>query len=288
MFSRLSVSHYLISLSERGDTQQLSTALRWPTLTQAALETESVLVAARTGTVAHESTIHRMLCAAAQHGHEDIVELLLAFGLEHGLTAGEMITTNTMDARFNLKPLEVLLKFKAVDYNVFHHPLHLGADILYIACWGGPNEDDAPRGKWLGFVKHLLEVEGRDANTPNAAPGTRRHRPGRLLRIACREASVEIVECLLHNGAIVEGSQAMRTASCLGRVDVLEVLLKYGGDVNELAEQETVDGPPGSPLHVAAAAGRKNVCEWLVRHGADETLRNREGKTPKDIDYSHS
>jgi ankyrin repeat protein len=83
-------------------------------------------------------------------------------------------------------------------------------------------------------------------------------------------------------------SQAMRTASCLGRVDVLELLLKYGGDVNELAEQETVDGPPGSPLHVAAAAGRKNVCEWLFRHGAGETLRNREGKTPKDIDYSHS
>lgn len=81
----------------------------------------------------------------------------------------------------------------------------------------------------------------------------------------------------------MEGSRAMRKASYLGRVDVLKLLLEYGGDVNELAEQETVDGPAGSPLHVAAAADRSNIYQWLVRHGANESLlQNSKGKTPKD------
>lgn len=89
-----------------------------------------------------------------------MVELLLAFGRKNGLTAKDMVTADTMDAAFKLKPLEVLLKFKVEDPNVFYHPQHLGADILHIACSGGPNDDDAPRGKWLGFVKYLLEIEG--------------------------------------------------------------------------------------------------------------------------------
>ena len=209
-----------------------------------------------------------MLCATARGGHEDVIEMLLAFGQQHNLTASDMISMDTMDASLRSKPLEVLLKFKTVVPNVFHHHLHIRADILYIACRGGPNADDAPRGKWLGFVKHLIEVEGRDANTPDATPGTRRYRPGRLLYIVCREASTETVECLLKNGAIVEGSRAMRKASYLGRIDVLALLLKYGGDINELAKQETVDGSAGSLLHVAAAAGKDDVYEWLVRHGS--------------------
>lgn len=73
----------------------------------------------------------------------------------------------------------------------------------------------------------------------------------------------------------------MRTASYNGTIDVLEVLERYGGDVNELAEQETDDGPAGSPLHVAAAAERGDVYEWLVRRGADDGLENSVGRTPR-------
>lgn len=163
---RPSASHHLITLSGNGDLQELSTALQWPSFAQIALQTESVLFDARVGSMFPELNLHRMLCAAARSGHADIVQLLLSFGQMHNLTAKDTITMDTMDAALQEKPLEVLLNFKAVDPGVFHHPLHMGSHILYIACRGGPSRDDAPRRRWLNFVKHLVEVEGRDVNTP--------------------------------------------------------------------------------------------------------------------------
>ncbi|KAF2623625.1 hypothetical protein BU25DRAFT_424606 [Macroventuria anomochaeta] len=221
MGSRSSASHHLTTLSENGDAQQLFTALEWPSLAQVGLQTESVLIDAQVGVVRQESNLHQ------------IVQLLLEFGQTHDVASKEMVIMDTMDAALHEKPLEVLLKFRAVDPNVFSHPLHLGSDILQIACRGGPDRDDAPRGKRLNFVQYLLEVEGRDPNTPNARPGSRRHRPGKLLYTACWKASLEIVESLLAYGAIVKGPGAMPSASYHVKIDVLD-LLKYDVEVNEL------------------------------------------------------
>jgi hypothetical protein len=51
MESYPSASHYLIALCEKSDLQQLSTALDWPSFAHVALQTEGVLVDARTGTI---------------------------------------------------------------------------------------------------------------------------------------------------------------------------------------------------------------------------------------------
>jgi ankyrin repeat protein len=75
----------------------------------------------------------------------------------------------------------------------------------------------------------------------------------------------------------------MRTASCHGRIDVLEALLKYGGDVNDVSGRADSHGPPGTPLHVATAAKREDMMRWLLAHGAGVTIKSCEGITPQEI-----
>jgi ankyrin repeat protein len=95
-------------------------------------------------------------------------------------------------------------------------------------------------------------------------------------------ACPEIIESMLAHGATIAGATALRTAAFHGRIDVLELLVKYGGDVNEVASEGELGEASGTPLHVAAAAGREDVARWLLDNGADVTVKNAEGKTAKE------
>lgn len=59
-------------------------------------------------------------------------------------------------------------------------------------------------------------------------------------------------------------------------IDIFQVefLCGHGADVNK--------GQRSSSLHYAACFGRPNVVKTLLRHGANVTLRDEEGKTPLD------
>jgi ankyrin repeat protein len=222
-----------------------------------------------------------MIIAAAKAGHTDIVEILLSFGQQHNIPVPEMITMDTMGAAVASlkKPLEVLLKYRAVDPKVFSRHLHLGTDLLSVACTGGKGGT-----QYLGLLRYLMDA-GFDPNK-NRPPFARRRSPGHL-EWACWQACPEIVESMLAHGATIKGSYAMRTATFHGRIDVLELLVKYGGDVNEVAEEGEIGEPQGAPLHVAAvadvpAAGREAVVRWLLAHGADVTVKDSKGTTAKE------
>jgi ankyrin repeat protein len=282
MYSPESPSHQLIALSREGELQQLSSALQQPTTAQIALGTESFLIDARTQVHMRALVLERMIEAAARPGHTDVVEMLILFGQQHDIAASHMVTMDTLDAAWDENCLEILLKFQVVDPDVFYRPRHLGADLLSSVCWGGPDEEEFPRIKYLGLLQHLMSI-GFDPNKSGVDPTSRRYRPGSNLRVACRIAGCEIIECLLQHGAVIKESIAMRTASCHGRIDVLEALLKYGGDVNEVSGREDSDGPSGTPLHVAAAAEREDAVRWLLAHGADVTIKNCDGISPQEI-----
>jgi ankyrin repeat protein len=282
MYSPESPSHQLIALSREGELQQLSSALQQPTTAQIALGTESFLIDARTQVHMRALVLERMIEAAARPGHTDVVEMLILFGQQHDIAASLMVTMDTLDAAWDENCLEILLKFQVVDPDVFYRPRHLGADLLSSVCWGGPDEEEFPRIKYLGLLQHLMSI-GFDPNKSGVDPTSRRYRPGSNLRVACRIAGCEIIECLLQHGAVIKESRAMRTASCHGRIDVLEALLKYGGDVNEVSGREDSDGPSGTPLHVAAAAEREDAVRWLLAHGADVTIKNCDGISPQEI-----
>lgn len=54
----------------------------------------------------------------------------------------------------------------------------------------------------------------------------------------------------------------------------VDFLCSRGADVNR--------GQRSSSLHYAACFGRPNVVKTLLRHGANASLRDEEGKTPLD------
>jgi ankyrin repeat protein len=275
-------SNQLIALSKNGELEQLSTALQQPATSQIALGAKDVLVDARTGVRRSQLVLKLMLEAAAASGHADTVELLLSFGQQHNVAASDMVDPDTMSAALNEKPLEVLLKFQAVDPAVFTRGLHIGGSLLTASSAGGPNSEDIPRSKYLGLARHLMEI-GVDPNNPKAMSRSRRSSMNCPLYMASWMATPEIVETFLAHGAKVKGTKAMHSASCNARIDVLELLLKHGGDINEETEEEDGDGPPGTPLHVAAAGAKADVVRWLLDHGADATKKNCKGMSAKDV-----
>jgi ankyrin repeat protein len=118
---------------------------------------------------------------------------------------------------------------------------------------------------------------------PNEERIERLRGPGHLLFTACMSRPLQLIECLLDHGIVVVGSCATRSAAARGRRDVLETLLRYGADVNEASSTSDINGSTGTALHVAAERGRHGTVKWLLAHGADPNIRNIDGKTPRDL-----
>jgi ankyrin repeat protein len=60
-----------------------------------------------------------------------------------------------------------------------------------------------------------------------------------------------------------------------------DLLLRSGADVNEVHDtfRDTV-------LHIAAQRGNAEIIKLLVKHGADVSIKNREGKTAAELAQS--
>jgi len=104
------------------------------------------------------------------------------------------------------------------------------------------------------------------------------------LHLAAAFGAPETVDLLLQHGAQVDAvsknpqrNQALHAALALGRnPDTVRVLLAHGADVN--ARQ--VGG--FTALFSAASAGRRDLAELLIEHGAHALVRNDLGKSAAD------
>ncbi|XP_070533773.1 oxysterol-binding protein-related protein 1-like [Ptychodera flava] len=76
------------------------------------------------------------------------------------------------------------------------------------------------------------------------------------------------------------GWTPLHLACYFGHKEVVELLLKYGADVN------TVNQNGDTPLHRAAYTGRTEVVLLLIQYNADVTIINGEGHTPKVVTHS--
>lgn len=77
------------------------------------------------------------------------------------------------------------------------------------------------------------------------------------------------------------GTTAMHEAARCNHVDMLQVMIEKGADVN-IAQDEPADAG-NTPLHVACLHGNPKVAELLMASGADDTLQNVKGETPAHL-----
>src|SRR5687767_12324387 len=73
------------------------------------------------------------------------------------------------------------------------------------------------------------------------------------------------------------GSTPLHCAAWKGHLDVVEVLLTAGADVNAVNQNEHWGT---TPLHAAAHANQDGIARLLIEHGADVNARDLHEKTP--------
>ena len=138
-----------------------------------------------------------------------------------------------------------------------------GKTPLYVAC-----ENRKPQA-----VEALLE-QGADTKLSESHFGLT------PLHIACLVGDTLTVQRMLNrgakdiNGQSSDGSTPLFLAACVGHVDIIRLLLDWGGDVDRPR-----DGG-WSPLHAASEKGYSNIVQVLLERGAYVDCTNNEGATP--------
>ena len=215
-----------------------------------------------------------LLKVATAQGHYPIVSLLVAFGQEHNVSHVELINRDTVVAAIDGRNgLEVFRIFVETWPEVIELDMgHLGNPLAYAVV-----KDQ------IQLTKFLLD-EGADPNRRCLAHAG----SGHYLRQSVKSSSSEIIKTLLQHGARIQFSGAIQEAAKLGRVDVLELLLNSGADVNEtlhadvgfLIRDKRDQQASESPLHVAALHAQIYSIRWLLAHGADPNIADAQGRTP--------
>lgn len=136
----------------------------------------------------------------------------------------------------------------------------------------------AVEAKNVDEVKSLL-TRGAD---PNGRQGEGEFEQAFLQR-AVIVGNVEIVTLLLEAGANPNYGNGkdiapLFTAALVGAGEILDVLLEKGANPNA-----TLPDNGMTPLHGAAITGRADMIERLLAKGADPKIRDKSGRTPRQI-----
>jgi ankyrin repeat protein len=118
-----------------------------------------------------------------------------------------------------------------------------------------------------------LIPHGVDINARNI----RGHAP---IHLATAMDNSDVVQLLLENGADVNvvgtdsGCTSLHYAASFGYVNLCELLVRYGADTDaQTVKLET-------PLHLAIANGHREVVEILLKYSARLDIRDKNGMTP--------
>jgi 26S proteasome non-ATPase regulatory subunit 10 len=121
-----------------------------------------------------------------------------------------------------------------------------------------------------------LIAHGEDINALNI----RGHAP---IHLATAKGNRDVVKLLLENGADVNvagtesGCTSLHYAASLGYVDLCELLVRYGAEADaQTANRET-------PLHLAVARGHSEVLAILLKYHARLDIRDKNGMTPLQL-----
>lgn len=103
-----------------------------------------------------------------------------------------------------------------------------------------------------------------------------------IIKAAKSGAAWRVKELIEQDAALIssrdaDGSTPLHCATWKGHLNVVELLLSLGADVNALNQN---DHWGTTPLHAAAHANQRAIAELLIGHGADIHATNLNGRTP--------
>ena len=236
------------------------------------------------------------LHAAAQGGHEEIADLLLAASASPNARAYDGSTPlHAAGANGHAGIVGALLA-----HGAWPAPFNEAGDTpLHLAAHEGRLE-----------AARLLLDAGADPNARSACGGTPLH-------AAAERGQVELAQLLLERGALANARSSAHAepfspwdaAAQAGHQAVAELLLRHGGsdraagalDAHRSAERGydgrlalLLDRDPAlvsrrdvvggrTPLHWAALSGRGSIAELLLARGANPGARDKRGQRPADL-----
>ena len=208
----------------------------------------------------NRSTSKSALCRAAEYGRYEAVELLLESGAEYlhseeeGITALDGMEMCMAAAGGHTDVMELLFSY---GYRLNEHSLN-GA--LQCACNGGST-------KAVDLLVEEAEKQGLKADFYS----------GSELNSAAGRHDLEMVKHLLENYHLDIGYLAMRWAVERNDVEMVELLLSYGAELNPDAAQL---GDNMGYLGCAASSAGLEMVQLLVEAGAEVDGTYWNGVTP--------
>lgn len=233
---------------------------------------------------------------AAEHGHLEIVKLLVEHGADVNgavLNGGTALTAACewgghvevvkylISEGADLEPRAARDGFTPLVAAAYQG--HTDLVKFLVACGADIHVDHGTPLEWAALFDQVGAVEALlDAGAePDEKLG---HDNTALISAASRrpDQRVALVESLLNaradvNGRGESGYTALHAAAESGRLDIVEQLLKSGADIS------LEDHNGNTPVLTAAYAGHVKVVCCLVEWGADLDHRNAEGKTARTI-----
>jgi ankyrin repeat protein/L-ascorbate metabolism protein UlaG (beta-lactamase superfamily) len=201
---------------------------------------------------------HSPLSTAIWSGNLEVVNLLIDHGADLQYRNSEGETALHLAAAKGSIPIAQMLLTRGLDVNTIDNG---GRNPICQAMWGQPE-----------MVRWLID-NGSQVNAMTDSTGS-------PLQYAVGQGDTSIVRTLLSHGANVNGHNAnwsspLYSAARDGNIATARILLEAGADPN-------LTGISGllTPLHSAAMAGKKDLVELLLNHGAAINAKDSLGRTP--------
>lgn len=287
-----------------GDVMSLQKLLQEPVHIAKALETEERVHDEELQLTRSSLNLALMFDKAAGAGSSEVIKYLLSFAESHGVSHQKLIRRNSICAAISSSNgVAVFKEMHAVEPDLVNTNMGLLGTPLSQAVSGSRN---APRytADRIDLVRYLLE----NSADPNQMHDPDHDRPGTILRTAVQRSSLEVIKLLIQHGAQMEQSGAMHKAAENGRIDVMDLLLKQGADVNEqlwtnltysaasrtrmkkeqgitsdVSDSRRPEWSHETPLHYSVLSRQLEATSWLISHGANAEIADSKGWSAMEI-----